>query len=314
MVQLLLVHSVQMLAREIHALTATQPFYSRVGVTLLISFLFIQAQAQSNVEPTHKDIVYATVDGKDLKLDLYVPSGISNPVLIVWIHGGVWRRGSKENVPKLFVENGIATASLDFRPSTEAKFPAAIHDIKGAIRFLRANSAQYGFTSGRIAIAGSSSGGHLAALAGVSNKHTELEGTIGNYLKESSDVHAIIVYFGATNLTSILSQSTPHGLSVRKPGLEFLLGGQPDQVPELARLASPVFHVDKSDPPLLLIHGDQDVQMPINQAHELQGEYLKLGLDVRLQVIHGAAHGGDIFYSGESAKLAIDFLRRTIGN
>lgn len=296
-----------MLFREGDALSAT-------GIVLLICFSFIHAPAQPNVEPTHKDIVYATVDGKDLKLDLYLPSGIRDPILLVWVHGGVWQRGSKEDVPKLFVENGIATASLDFRPSTEAKFPAAIHDIKAAIRFLRGNSAQYGIKSKRIAIAGSSSGGHLAALVGVSNKNANIEGTIGHHLQESSEVHAIISYFGATNLTSILSQSTPHGLSVRKPGLEFLLGGQPDQVPKLARLASPVFHVDRSDPPLLLIHGDQDVQMPINQAHELQGEYLKLDLDVHFQVIHGAAHGGEIFYSGKAAKLAIDFLRRTIGH
>lgn len=303
-----------MLVREVDALRATEGFYTRMVIALLICFSFIPAQAQPDVKPTHKDLVYATVDGKDLKLDLYLPPGISDPILLIWVHGGAWQRGSKEDVPKLFVENGIATASLDFRPSTEAKFPAAIHDIKAAIRFLRGNSAQYGFTSKRIAIAGNSSGGHLAALVGVSNKHPELEGTIGHHLHESSEVHAIISYFGATNLTSILSQSTPHGLSVRKPALEFLLGGQPDQVPKLARLASPVFHVDRSDPPLLLIHGDQDVQMPINQAHELQGEYQKLDLDVHLQVIHGAAHGGNIFYSGKAAKLAIDFLGRTIGN
>jgi acetyl esterase/lipase len=283
----------------------------RILCTCLTVILTFQSKALSTIDPSHKDITYATVDGKDLKLDIHLPSGISNPPLLVWVHGGAWRSGSKESIPKFFVENGIAVASLDFRQSTEAKFPASVHDIKAAIRFLRAKASHYGYNSDRIAIAGSSSGGHLAALVGVSNKHPELEGTVGNYLKESSEVHAIIDYFGASNLTSILSQSTPHGLNVRKPALDLFLGSQPENAPELARLASPVFHIDKDDPPLLIIHGDQDPQMPINQSHELEGKYRILGLDVHFEVIHGAAHGGDIFFSGEYAKLALDFLRQT---
>jgi acetyl esterase/lipase len=282
------------------------------AVLLSLTLCFYSAAAQSTVTPTHRDIVYATVDGKELKLDLYLPAGRPNPMLLVWVHGGAWRTGSKDFVPKCFVENGIATASLDFRASTEGQFPAAVHDIKAAIRFLRAKAPEFGYKADRIGIAGNSSGGHLAALVGVTSNHTELEGTVGEYPNESSEVHAIIDYYGASNLTTILSQSTPHGLNVRKPALEFLLGGQPENVPELARLASPVFHVDKSDPPLLLIHGDQDIQMPINQAHELEGKYREQFLDVQLQVLYGAGHGGDAFFSGENAKLAVNFLRRTL--
>jgi acetyl esterase/lipase len=289
-------------------------FFHRMNLVLAILFFLCKEKVFSNVDPTYKDIIYATVNGKDLNLDLYLPSGVSNPSLLVWVHGGAWRSGSKASVPKFFVENGIAVASLDFRQSTEAKFPANVHDIKAAIRFLRAKASEYGYRTDRIGIAGSSSGGHLAALVGVSNKSSDLEGRVGNYLKESSEVHAIIDYFGASNLSSILSQSTPHGLNVRKPALDLLLGGQPDQVPELARLASPVFHIDKSDPPLLIIHGDQDPQMPINQSHELEGQYRKLDLDVHFEVIHGAAHGGDVFFSEEYVKLAIDFLRRALGD
>ncbi len=279
---------------------------------LILSLLLSAGQVRPNVDPTYKDILYATVDGKDLKLDLYLPPGLAHPPLLVWVHGGAWRSGSKQSVPTFFVENGIAVASLDFRLSTEGKFPASVYDIKAAIRFLRAKASDYGYRADRIAIAGSSSGGHLAALVGVTNHNPGLEGTEGSCLKESSEVSAIIDYFGASNLTSILAQSTPHGLSVRKPALELLLGGLPDQVPELARLASPVYHVDKNDPPLLIFHGDQDPQMPINQSHELEGQYRKLGLDVHFEVIHGAAHGGDIFFSGEYAKQALDFLRRTL--
>lgn len=269
------------------------------------------AQAQSSREC--KDVIYATVDGKELGLDLYMPTDVQGPPLLVWVHGGAWRSGTKERVPLVFVENGIATASLDFRQSTEARFPAAVHDIKAAIRFLRAKAREYGYRTDRIAIAGNSSGGHLAALVGVTNGHTELEGTIGNYLNHSSEVQAIVVYYGASNLMTILAQSTPHGLSVRRPALELLLGSLPEDNRELAELASPVTHVDRNDPPVLLFHGDQDPQMPINQAHELHGVYQRMGLDVQFDVVHGAAHGGNIFFAPEHRDLALAFLRRTLG-
>ena len=97
---------------------------------------------------------------------------------------------------------------------------------------------------------------------------------------------------------------------MRVPALDLLLGGQPEDVPELARLASPVFHLDRRDPPLLLLHGDQDPQMPINQALELYGAYQKLKLPVQLEVVHGAAHGGAAFYDVERMAVVKKFLRR----
>ena len=276
---------------------------------VLLTRLLVQAQ----VAQQHKDVVYATVDGKKLGLDIYMPAGVQTPPLLVWVHGGAWRSGTKERVPMVFVEHGIATASLDFRQSTEARFPAAVHDINAAIRFLRANASEYGYRTDRIAISGASSGGHLAALVGVTNGHTALEGTVGDHPGQSSDVQAIVSYFGASNLTTILAQSTPHGLNVREPALKLLLGALPESAKELAELASPVFQVDRRDPPLLLLHGDQDPQMPINQAHELDGAYTQLGLDVSLDVVHGAAHGGDAFFSGDHLTRALEFLHRTIG-
>jgi acetyl esterase/lipase len=264
--------------------------------------------AHAQTLPTHTDIVYATVDGKELKLDLYLPSTSAVQGLLVFVHGGAWRGGSKDGVPKIFPDNGIPTASIEFRQSTEAKFPAQIHDIKAAIRFLRAKAATYGYHAEKIVIAGSSSGGHLAALTGVTNGHAELEGKEGAYLQQPSNVQAILDYYGATNLTTILPQSTPFGLNVRKPALELLLGSEPDKNVELAKLASPVFHVDKGDPPLLIFHGEQDPQMPISQSHELAGAYKAANLSVQFEVAYGAAHGGDLFYTPQRIKLALDFI------
>lgn len=260
-----------------------------------------------------RDITYATVGERALQLDLHMPANVANPPLLVWVHGGAWRQGSRTGLRTEFVRNGVATASVGYRLSTEARFPAMIHDIKAAIRFLRARAADYGYRADRIAISGDSAGAHLAALVGVSNGVAALEGTLGAHRDRSSAVQAIVAYYPATNLMSILGQSTPFGLNVRVPALQLLLGGQPADVPELAALASVTSHVDSSDPPLLVFHGDQDPQMPINQSHELHGIYQGLGLDGEMVVVHGGVHGGNVFYNGGNLDRALAFLKRTIG-
>jgi acetyl esterase/lipase len=269
----------------------------------------------------NKDIEYAAVKEHRLLLDLYLPiirkvdgaksQGTQRPPLVVWVHGGAWRSGSKSKMPLTdLVENGFAIASVDYRLSPVAQFPAQIHDCKAAIRFLRGNAAKYGYDARRVGVAGSSAGGHLAALIGVTNNHLKLEGVAGDYQKNNSSIQAIVDYYGPTNFTTILQQSTPHGLSVRVPALDLLLGDGPEQKPELAKLASPVFHVTKDDPPLLLIHGDQDPQVPINQSHELHGVYKKLKLTSQFEVVHGGAHGGADFYDKRRNRLVREFFAK----
>lgn len=259
-------------------------------------------------EPTLKDIEYARIENAPLLLDLYRPQTQRGP-LIVWVHGGAWRSGSKNEMPLLeLVRAGYPAASVEYRLSTVARFPAQAHDLKAAIRFLRGESSKLGIDARRIVIAGASAGGHLAALIGSSNGVRELEGELGKHRDQSSDAQGIISFFGGSDLTTILNQSTPKGLEIRMPALDLLLGAQPDKVPDLARLASPVFHVDKSDPPLLLFHGDQDPQMPVNQALELQGAYEKAGASARLKILHGAGHGGNVFFETEQINLCKKFL------
>jgi acetyl esterase/lipase len=255
------------------------------------------------------DLEYATVSGTSLKLDLYLPAGDGSAPLLVWVHGGRWEVGSKEPMPlTALVERGYAIASLDFRPASAAPFPGQVHEIKAALRFLRAQAAKYGYDATRIGILGASSGGHLAALVGVTNGHADLEGALGAHRGTSSEVHAIVSYFGASNLTTILKQSTPFGLNIRIPSVKTLLGAAPEENEAVARLASPVFQLDPSDPPLLLLHGDQDPQMPINQSHELEGAYDDRDLDATLVVVHGAAHGGDAFFDERRTELVAAFL------
>ena len=286
--------------------------------TLLAVIQTVQAQGltapgDSESILTQPDILFATVDGHELRLDLYLPNGVENPPLVVWVHGGAWRAGSRESVGAIgLVEHGYAIASVSYRLSPVAPYPAQIHDIKSAIRYLRKHAGEYGFDSNRIAIAGSSAGAHLATLVGVTNGSESHEGSVGGNDEASSSVQAVLSFYGASNFLTILNQSTPRGLDVRIPALELLLGGGLDEKQELAAHASPVFQLDPGDPPLFLLHGDQDPQMPVNQTLELWGAAKALGLDVGLEVVHGGEHGGPLFYDPARLKMAADFLDRSL--
>lgn len=270
---------------------------------------FVIAQ---QIEPEAKDLVYAQVTDRELLLDLYMPSNKSNPNLIIWVHGGAWHSGSKESPPLGLLSVGYALASVDYRLSVEAPFPAQIYDIKAAIRFLRANAKKYGFRSDNIIIWGASAGGHLAALVGTTNGDKELEGNLGEHLNESSSVQAIIDFYGPTNFLTILSQSTPHGINVRAPALALFLGRPIKSVPNLARQASPVYQVDSFDPPILIMHGDQDNQVPVNQSLELEGAYQQKNIKVQLEIIHGAGHSDGIYYELKSQRLIENFLSKVL--
>jgi acetyl esterase/lipase len=263
---------------------------------------------------TQTDIEYARVGNQVLKLDLYLPK-VVNPPLLIYVHGGAWRAGSKSDVPILkLLNHGFAIASVDYRLSTQALFPAQVHDIKAAIRFLRAKSELYHLNTKKLAIVGSSAGGHLAALVGVTKEHKELEGKVGEDLNQSSAVQCIISLYGASNLQTILLQSTDFGLQMRVPALELLLGGQPDQKPELAQLASPVAQLDNEDPPLLLIHGDADSQMPAAQSQEFEKAYKSLTLPVDYFVMPESKHGGPEFYDSERTAIMAKFLQTNLVN
>ncbi|MDB6119261.1 MAG: nlhH 5 [Verrucomicrobiaceae bacterium] len=288
-------------------------FSLRFSILLPALALYLPCQAASDEE--HRvvsDIEYAIVDGSSLKLDLHLPGAKNTPV-IVWVHGGAWRAGDKSDMPLgRLVAQGYAVASVDYRLSVVAPFPCMIHDIKAAIRFVRAKAGEYGYDAGKLAVAGSSAGGHLAALVGVTNGVKALEGTVGANLDQSSDVGATISLFGASNLMTILSQSKPQGLKMRVPALQLLLDGQPDEKPELAKLASPVTHLDAKDPPLLLIHGDADPQMPPEQSQELAAACKKAGMTVQLEILPGAPHGGKVFFDDTRTALMKAFLEEAL--
>lgn len=259
-----------------------------------------------------KDIEFTMVDGHSLKLDLYQPAK-DDSQLVVWIHGGGWRAGSKERCPVTWLtEHGYSVASISYRLTDRATFPAQIHDCKAAVRWLRANADRFGYSTDRIAVAGSSAGGHLAALMGTSGGIRDLEGTVGVNLDQSSRVDAVVDFYGATDFV-LRSKTQPHRANKEGSVVYQLLGGGADKKVKLAKAASAVFHVTKDDPPFLVFHGDNDKTVLLDQSQRIVEVYRKAGLWITLHVLKGSGHGGDEFYAGRQRELVVEFLKQHLG-
>ena len=202
-------------------------------------------------------------------------------------------------------------ASISYRLSQVAKFPAQLHDCKGAIRWLRANSTKYGYETNHIVVAGSSAGGHLAALIGTTSGNELLEGDIGGNLSQPSSVSAIIDYYGATDFI-LRSKTQPSRANEVGSVVYNLLGGGADKKVELAKLASAAHHVTKDDPPLLIFHGDKDKTVLIDQSEAITKVYKSKGLSVQMNVLSGKKHGGADFYQGENRQRVLKFLDKVL--
>ena len=244
-----------------------------------------------------RDLVYGSAGGVKLQLDLYLPHGAKRPPLLVWIHGGGWRRGNKAHVGFFLPMTafGYAVASIDYRLSDEATFPAQIHDCKAAIRWLRAHADKYGYDARRIGVGGSSAGGHLAALLGTSGGVPELEGKIGKHLDQSSRVQAVFDGWGPTDFVQLQAQRRALGWPPRRGPASAevaLIGGPLEKHPDKVRLANPITHVDRSDPPFLILHGGRDRLVPPDQSRLLRDALQKAGVEVTLTIVPEAGHGG----------------------
>lgn len=255
----------------------------------------------------HRDLVYATVGKKDLLLDIYVPepagslavsrSGREKLPLVVWIHGGAWLAGSKDNCPavRLAASKGYVAASVSYRLTQEAIFPAQIEDCKASIRWLRANAEKYRIDPNRIGVWGASAGGHLVALLGTSGDVKELEGTGGN-LEYSSRVQAVCDFFGPTDFLRMDQDALPGGPIVHnaaKSPESLLVGGPIQEHPAKVARANPITYVSADDPPFLLVHGDKDPLVPWQQSKYLYEQMVKMGLEstTEFHVVKGAGHG-----------------------
>ena len=258
------------------------------------------------------DEIFAEIDGHPLRLSVTLPDGVPHPPLVVWIHGGGWRNGSyKNNRLAWLTEHGYATASISYRLTDRATFPAQIHDCKAAIRWLRAHAARLGYDGTRIAAAGSSAGAHLAMLLGTSAGNAELEGHIGGNLDCSSAVTAVVQYFGPSDFI-LRAKTQPHSATSPDRGSFKLLNGHLtghiDM--DLARLASPAFHVSAESPPLISIQGLADDKVLPDQAERITDAYQAVGRPCELYRVPGAGHGSKQCFEGEYREAVIRFLQR----
>jgi len=248
-----------------------------------------------------KDLEYVEYGHERHRLDLYLPAANDRPApLIVWVHGGGWAGGSKAGTPAIrMVRSGFAVASINYRLSQHAIFPAQIHDCKAAIRWLRAHASEYRLDPAHIGVWGSSAGGHLVALMGTSNGIADLEGQLGNP-EQSSDVQAVVDWFGPTDFFTVGSKETRTRL----------LGGDPQTIPEQARRASPIHYVSKDDPPFLVMHGDADTTVPIAQSETFTNALKGAGVDATFVNVVGGGHGGKLFTNDESMQRIESFFRK----
>jgi len=276
-------------------------------IVLAVATLLITARPL-RAEPPVRDVVFATVDSHELKLDLYLPKDVANPPLVVFVHGGGWRNNSyKKCLTPWLTEFGFAVASVSYRLTDKATFPAQIHDCKAAVRWLRAHADRYGYDSSRVGVAGTSAGGHLSLLLGVTGGDDRLEGEVGGNLDQSSRVQAVGDYYGPSDFV-LRSKNQPTKTEKPDSPVRLLLGGPASENLEQARLASPAFHVTEDDPPLLIIHGEKDGTVKLNQSERMVEEYERAGLDVTLQIVPGAGHGGREHFTPQYRKLVAQFF------
>ena len=233
--------------------------------------------------------------------------------LVCWIHGGGWQNGSKNNarfVTDLVKTGQFAGASIGYRLTNEAHWPAQIHDCKAAIRFLKANAEKYGYDADRIAVWGSSAGGHLVAMLGVSHNVKELEGTLGKHGDQSSEVACVVNYFGPADLLKMNDQGSKmdHNAATSPEGK--LVGGEVSKTQDIAKSASPITHASRDDEPMLIIHGTKDALVPYQQSVDLEVALEDTGVPVILVTVDEGGHGQG--FGPETTKIATQFLRKQL--
>lgn len=234
-----------------------------------------------------RDIEYGKAADVSLKLNVMRPNAPGKDKLpaLVWIHGGGWVGGNKDDATGLlsaFAQQGYVCVSVEYRFADVATFPAQIQDCKAAIRFLRAHAEEYGLDAQRIGVWGDSAGGQLVALLGTSGGVAELEGDSGNQ-EQSSAVQAVCDWYGPVGYAK--------GTLTKDNAVSVMLGGTPQDNREQARLSDPMSFIDGQDPPFLIMHGDKDNLVPLQLSQQFERALREAKVDVTLDVIPGAGHG-----------------------
>ena len=311
---------------------------ARLLTAITALFVLSSAPLAAQVVPTFNDVPFAIVPRDaggniTLLMDIYIPVAGPGPfTCVLWIHGGGWQAGTHNSVPAgatALLTSGVAIASVSYRLSGDAIFPAQIHDVKGAVRFLRANAATYNLDITRFGSWGSSAGGHLSALLATSGGVAVLEGTSGGNLAFSSRAQAAVDYFGPTDIINInLDTTTPPGSTLNhddpnSPESHLVGWDDPGQgigdiranlsnpnppYPALVQLCNqvnPITWISADDPPMFIGHGTVDTSVPIKQSVRLADGLFAAAKFHDYRAVLGAGHG---FLSNATDLSARNFL------
>ncbi len=296
----------------------------RVATLLLegILALGLLAGCGASLTPTHQDVAYAPTSATQ-KLDLYIPAGEGPFPVIINIHGGGFKLGDKsmldQTLGQAFLEAGYAIASIDYRLSGEATFPAAILDAKAAVRFLRANAGTYRLDPDRMAAFGQSAGGNIASMLGTSGDVAEFDDPALGNAGVSSRVQAVVNWFGPNDFGQMDAQAKAQGCSTSDQAhnaadsFESLyLGVAVPDAPELAQQANPMSYISPDDPPFLIQKGEQDCTVPVENTKMLADALAVAGLAVQYDLLAGVGHGDGwfttVFQSEENIETVLNFL------
>ena len=256
-----------------------------------------------------RDIAYVEGGHERQKLDIYSPKakGEKPLPLVVWIHGGGWAKGSKDGIGNCawVLEEGYALASVGYRLTDAAIFPAQVDDCKTGIQWLKDHAEDYGYDPDRIVVWGSSAGGHLVSMLG----------TTGDPDDASDDLQGIIDWFGPSELLTMQKERTlPTQLNADAPDSfeSRLIGGTLQENPDKAREASPLTHVTVDDTPFLIMHGTRDALVPLVQSQRLQEALEEVGVSAQLEILEGAGHGGKEFQTDEARAVIRSFLKEQL--
>jgi pectinesterase len=280
-----------------------------VSLLLLISTFASQAPAETSVVP---DIVYARYPDRQLRLDLYLPA--KKPARmpgIVVIRGGGWRQGDKRGfarIARALAEQGFAAACIEYRVLPESRFPAAVHDSKAAVRWMRAEAAKHGIDPNAIGAIGGSAGGHLVSLLGTSHKVREIEGD-GGHPGISSRVQAVVAMAPVVDFTAMGRFRTAG------TGRSDFLGVSYEEKPDLWKLASPISHLDRDSASFLLMHSKADRTVPHEQSMAMLGRCKETGVKAELWSLDDAPHAfwnGEKYFA-ETIQRAAAFFRAALG-
>lgn len=253
--------------------------------------------AEKNAVELRLDQPYAGTDNPKQAVDVYLPKQrkTDRPLpVIALIHGGGWVNGDRLGYAAQAIQfartGDYAAVAVGYRLTGEASWPAQIHDCKAAIRWIRAHAGELKLDPGRIAVWGSSAGGHLSSLLGTSGGIAALEGELGPHRGVSSRVQCVVNLCGPEDFALALMFDKANRPVWKDDAVSGLLGGPAPDRPAEARAASPVTHVSKDDPPFLTFHGTADQRVAFQQAEAIHAALQKTGVPSLLVPITGGGH------------------------